>query len=460
MHQVLNFFVVLIVSRKELARATPVNGAGNVKIEDYIDPFDYAALVNIKDELLIGDTALAIDHIDEDINKFEELSKKIHYLESAMAQHASNHVVDEDNVEDADLMLKEMDIHVLRVFKEHLVDLKGHMMQPHPPFNNETMQQIGTLVNTAEFFLNMSKMRVNQVEAQEEEWLEEEQSKMINDMMKKERSENQIKVFRKKQLSKTWDAGLKEKLEKVEKAGAEGAPVGRSPGGVRVRMAVNKEKGMKEGEEAELQRRKKLTIESKGKFFWKASDELARKENILPETNPKFRKVQLHGIDEGAYLVEQHHEQGVDDGFDKSSRKYLIKQDIDRHMLVFATASTLYSYRFLAISSLVLVALAVAVVFCRKESRLHPRRRQLFTELGPEVVKKQQQGSTAVEAKEKGGFSYVELNEKKSPRGPGGEAANSWASGLASGLAAVAVTPFANRRSPRVQGSRDVDKLE
>ena len=53
MHQVLNFFVVLIVSRKELARATPVNGAGNVKIEDYIDPFDYAALVNIKDELLI-----------------------------------------------------------------------------------------------------------------------------------------------------------------------------------------------------------------------------------------------------------------------------------------------------------------------------------------------------------------------------------------------------------------------
>ena len=41
----------------------------------------------------------------------------------------------------------------------------------------------------------------------------------------------------------------------------------------------------------------------------------------------------------------------------------------------------------------------------------------MFTELGPEVVKKQQQGSTAVEAKEKGGFSYVELNEKKSPRG-------------------------------------------
>ena len=161
MRQVQNFFVVLIISLEHLS--TSVNGAGDVKLDDYVDPFDYAALVNIKDELLIGDTALAIDHIDEDIDKFEELSKKIHYLESVMAQHASKHIVDKDDVEDADLMLKEMDINVLGVFKEHLVGLKEHMKQPHPPFNSETMQQIGALVNTAELFLNMSKMRVKQV---------------------------------------------------------------------------------------------------------------------------------------------------------------------------------------------------------------------------------------------------------------------------------------------------------
>jgi len=451
----INFFVALICM-KELA--TPVNGAGYVKMEDYIDPFDYAALVNIKDQLLIGDTALAIDHVHEDIDKFEKLSKKIHHLESAMAQHASNHVVDGDDVEDADLMLKEMDIHVLRVFKEHLVDLKEHMMQPHPPFNNETMQQIGTLVNTAELFLNMSNMRVSQVEAQEEEWLEEEQSKMINDSMK-ERSENQMKVFRKKQPSKTWDGGLKEKLEKVEKAGGEDAPVGRSPGGGRVKMVVDKVKGVKEGQEAELQRRKKLTVESEGKFFWKASDELASQETIRQETNRKFRKVQLHGIEEGAYLVDQHRDEG-DDDVDESSRESYLKQGIGRHRLVFATASPIHSDRFLVIFSLVLVTLAlVVVVFRRNASISRPQRRQLFAELGPDVVNKQQ-GSSPAEAKEKGGFSCVELNEKKSPRGPGSEAANSWASGLASGLAAVALTPFANRRSPRVPGSRDVDKLK
>ena len=56
----------------------PAEGLEDVKMEDYIDPFDYAALVDIKDELLVGDTALAIDHIDEDIDKFEELKTKIH----------------------------------------------------------------------------------------------------------------------------------------------------------------------------------------------------------------------------------------------------------------------------------------------------------------------------------------------------------------------------------------------
>ena len=134
-----------------------------MKLDDYVDPFDYAVLVNIKDELLIGDTALAIDHIDEDIEKFEELSMRIQYLESTMAQHSRKNIVDKDDVEDADLMLKEMEINVLGVFKEQLVGLKEHMIQPHPPFNNKTMQQIGALVNTAELFLNMSKMRVNQV---------------------------------------------------------------------------------------------------------------------------------------------------------------------------------------------------------------------------------------------------------------------------------------------------------
>ena len=119
----------------------------------------------------------------------------------------------------------------------------------------------------------------------------------------------------------------------------------------------------------------------------------------------------------------------------------------------------------------------------RKASRSRLRRRQIFKQ--QEFFKKQEDFPSA-EVKEKGGFSYVELNEKKSPGGetvlanvttnlctvdsdelmqeaaygikllnelgcmspfpgPGGESTNSWASGLASGLAAVAATPFGNR---------------
>jgi len=216
---------------------------------------------------------------------------------------------------------------------------------------------------------------------------------------------------------------------------------------------------MQEGE-AELQRRKKLTVESEGKFFWKgSSDELPRKEHSPQETNRKFRKVQLHGDDDdGANLVKHVNEQKDGNNDDsKSSQESFLQQGISRHRLVFATASPFHSYRSLAISSLVLVALAVAVaVFCRKASRSRVRRHQLFTDLGPDTIKK-----PPAEVKEKGGFSYVELNEKRSPGGPGAEAANSWASGLASGLAAVAATPFGSRRSPRDQGSRrDMNKLK
>ena len=155
---------------------------------------------------------------------------------------------------------------------------------------------------------------------------------MVNDLMKKESSENQMKVFRKKQPSKTWDGGLK---KKVEKSGGKDAPVGKSPSGFS-RILVDKVKSMQEGE-AELQRRKKLTIESEGKFFWKASDELPRKEISPQETSRKFRKVQLHGDDDGANLVEHLNKQ-EDEG--KSSQESFLQQVIFcRHIAALITTN-------------------------------------------------------------------------------------------------------------------------
>ena len=122
--------------------------------------------------------------------------------------------------------------------------------------------------------------------------------------MKKEIHENKMKVFRKKQPSKTWDGGLKEKLEKGG-AKLKDAPTGRSPSGV-VRKVLDKVKGMQEGE-VELQRRKKLTVESEGKFYWKAQDESHSLENVSQENIRKFRKVQFRDIDNGPDQVQQQH---------------------------------------------------------------------------------------------------------------------------------------------------------
>ena len=142
--------------------------------------------------------------------------------------------------------------------------------------------------------------------------------------MKKEIHENQMKVFRKKQPSKTWDGGLKEKLEKGG-AKLKDAPRGRSPSGV-VRTVLDKVKGMQEGE-VELQRRKKLTVESEGKFYWK--DESHSLENVSQENIRKFRKVQFRDIDNGPDQVQQQH-YGLEDDHDisKPSQESFVQQVI------------------------------------------------------------------------------------------------------------------------------------
>ena len=48
------------------------------------------------------------------------------------------------------------------------------------------------------------------------------------------------------------------------------------------------------------------------------------------------------------------------------SRAYFLKQGVDRHRLVFATASPIHSDRFLVIFSLVLVTLALVLVVFRR----------------------------------------------------------------------------------------------
>merc|ERR1719430_2525881 len=170
-------------------------------------------MVDVKDELLIGDTALVLDHIDVDVAEFEELKKRIHFLESTLAKHANKHIVSDQEIKDADLMLRELDAKVMKPFEDHLLALKDQMMKPHKKYDNETKAQIGALIQTAELFLETAQARVESVEQVEHEWDAAEESAYIQDMIEKDEI-NEKKIFHKKVT--TWKPHLKEKLETGE----------------------------------------------------------------------------------------------------------------------------------------------------------------------------------------------------------------------------------------------------
>ena len=69
----------------------------DIQLEDP-DSQKNASVIESKDELLIGDTALVLDHIDIDIGEFEDLKRRIRFLEATMLRHGQRRVVEEKEV--------------------------------------------------------------------------------------------------------------------------------------------------------------------------------------------------------------------------------------------------------------------------------------------------------------------------------------------------------------------------
>ena len=155
------YIFLLSTSLLALATAGPrilkMNNGVQEKVEQS-NSFDYAAMVDTRDELLIGDTALVLDHIDIDVDEFERLKKRIRYLEGAMVKHADRQVVEAGEIKNAEFMLHELDTKVMGPFKEHLVALKAQIMKPHLKYDNQTIAEISTLVRTAELFLQTAQV--------------------------------------------------------------------------------------------------------------------------------------------------------------------------------------------------------------------------------------------------------------------------------------------------------------
>ena len=86
-------------------------GFENLESEDVDENIAvFAGLISIKDEASLDDEALVLAHIQSDIEDFEDLKKTVAFLVHHLGKHADIHVVKALELEEADKVLKELDV--------------------------------------------------------------------------------------------------------------------------------------------------------------------------------------------------------------------------------------------------------------------------------------------------------------------------------------------------------------
>lgn len=168
----------------------PINSDG-LPNPDYSEAEVYADLVSIQDEFEIDDEALVIAHIQSDIEDFEDLRHTIKFLENHISKHADVHVVRDKELREVDSVLKELDHDVIKFYENELVSLKSQISKLNHKFDNDTIFQIGTIVETAESFLQMSMSKIDEIGMIDQEWeVQEETAKIQKLIDQDEISEN------------------------------------------------------------------------------------------------------------------------------------------------------------------------------------------------------------------------------------------------------------------------------
>eukprot|EP00092_Neocalanus_flemingeri_P026089 GFUD01028275.1.p1 GENE.GFUD01028275.1~~GFUD01028275.1.p1 ORF type:complete len:587 (-),score=164.45 GFUD01028275.1:57-1817(-) len=156
--------------------------SSQLKVNDTDDIIaEYADKISIEDEFEIGDEALVLAHLEKDINDFEDLKKTIAFLEKHISKHSDVHVVASQDLVDADHMLKDLDLKVIKPFEQQLVSLKSQIVKLNNKFDNEFISEFVAIVVNAEMFLETSLEKVEEVEQLEQDWEVAEDTVKIED---------------------------------------------------------------------------------------------------------------------------------------------------------------------------------------------------------------------------------------------------------------------------------------
>jgi len=134
----------------------------------------------------MGDPRRVVDQLSNEIEVFEDMKRKIKYLEEKMRDHADFHLVDKHEISDTNAKLEEVRVKMTIPFKKNLEAVKEQIVSLNHTLDNGMLDYVGNLIKHAEIFLIGAQERLDNIEKSERIWEYMEDSLKTKDMKEKE----------------------------------------------------------------------------------------------------------------------------------------------------------------------------------------------------------------------------------------------------------------------------------
>jgi len=275
----------------------------HLESEDRDEEMTDADMISIKDKASL-DEAWLLAHIQSDIEDFEDLKKTVAFLEHHLNKHADIHIVKSSELEDADKVLKEVDVKVIKFYEQELLSLKSQIPKLKHKFDNQSMDEISLIVENAEMFLQLSMEKIEELEMLEQEWEVAEESAEIQKAIHQDEMWEHSKQLLIEALEPSVSDELKKKLSDHDDSNKlPNAYPTSKPGGIKINLdksgseASSMFKKIKKSRMHINDKKKPKSDLSETKLF----DDLASDEGIV---NEAFKDGYAHDDDDPDNAIE------------------------------------------------------------------------------------------------------------------------------------------------------------
>jgi len=117
--------------------------------------------------------------LDSEIESYEEIKKRIAFLEDHLKKHADFHVVDTKELVNAANTLQDLKMRIIHPLESNLKAVRGQMESLKQTTSIEDKQMIHSVLDNAETFLKLSLKKIETLEDAEQDWESEEERERI-----------------------------------------------------------------------------------------------------------------------------------------------------------------------------------------------------------------------------------------------------------------------------------------